>query len=123
MLIVGLWMICSLTAQAPPGGIAGTVVGPDGLALPRAVVQAGGQKTTTSLTGEYQLKLAPGIYDVTIAFPNIQTFQAKRVSVPEQGSVRLDARMEGGQLATLGESFEYSMHQDGPDSVGSNFYV
>jgi hypothetical protein len=110
MFMVGLWTIYSLSAQTPLGGIAGTVVGPDGLALPRAVVQAGGQKATTSLTGEYRLKLPAGTYDVTIAFPNIQTFQAKGVSVPGKGSVRLDARMEGGQLATLGESFEYSMH-------------
>src|SRR5580658_2241315 len=39
MFMVGLWMIYSLSAQTPLGGIAGTVVGPDGLALPRAVVQ------------------------------------------------------------------------------------
>jgi hypothetical protein len=108
--VVGLWMISALPAQAPSGGIAGKVLAPDGLPLPRAVVQAGGRKATTSLTGEYQLKLPPGSYDVTIEFPNIQTFQAKGVAVTAKDVTRLDARMEGGQLATLGESFEYSMN-------------
>ena len=106
--VIGLWMISALPAQVP-GGIAGKVLAPDGLPLPRALVHAGGQKATTSLTGEYQLKLAPGTYDVIIEFPNIQTFQAKGVAVPAQGVTRVDARMEAGQLATLGESFEYSM--------------
>jgi hypothetical protein len=108
--VIGFWMSFALSAQAPPAGITGKVIAPDGLPLPRAVVQAGGQKAITSVAGEYQLKLPPGTYDVTIEFPNIQTFQAKGVAVPAQGLARLDARMEAGQLATLDESFEYSMN-------------
>jgi hypothetical protein len=113
IFIVALWMLGSLRAQVPSGGIAGTVLAPDGLPLPRAVVQAGGRKAITSMTGEYRLPLPPGTYDVTIAFPNIQTFQANGVIVPDKadnGLIRLDARLEGGQLATLGESFEYSIN-------------
>ncbi len=98
-----------LAPLARPDSLSGVVLGPDNLPLPRATVQAGGQRATTSRKGEYRLNLPRGSYDVTINFPNLRTFQKKSLAI--SGDAHLDATLDfGGQMGTAGESHEYAMN-------------
>jgi hypothetical protein len=95
------------TAQSVTGVIYGTVLDVSGAAVPQASVTAtnqntGLQRTTLSNeTGYYTLEgLPPGLYAVSVERSTFKRFEQKEVRLTVAGRVRVDARLEIGDVTT-----------------------
>jgi outer membrane receptor protein involved in Fe transport len=107
VLLAGLLVTASLSAQTFRGTILGTVTDPSGAVLPGAKVTVkntgtGLERTTeTSADGSYSLPELPiGTYSVTVTQTGFQTFVANGVTVDVAGERRVDAAMKTGEVST-----------------------
>jgi hypothetical protein len=100
------------TAQVLYGTLVGSVSDPTGAAVPNAAVTATNQgtgqqwTTTTNPLGAYALtSLPPGTYEVAISAQGFRTFTRRNIPLPANGTVRVNATLEVGQIT---ESIEIS---------------
>ncbi|HVW86317.1 MAG TPA: carboxypeptidase-like regulatory domain-containing protein, partial [Bryobacteraceae bacterium] len=94
----------SVFAQAVSGNIFGTVLDPNGAAVPAAAVTVNNRETgvsrsaTTNDSGNYTVTdLASGTYDVSIAKTGFSKFVQQNVAVSVAQSTRVDASLQVGQ--------------------------
>src|SRR5215813_13861953 len=94
-----------LSGQAVYGGIVGTVTDSSGSAVPNAkvtITDIGRDVTTTTLTNESgnftQRYLIVGHYRVRVEAPGFKAFLQDNVNVSVDTEVRLDARLEVGEV-------------------------
>src|SRR6516162_5086056 len=98
-------LAATLEAQSFFGAIVGTVTDPSEAAVPAAAVTltntgTGETKTVEAdAAGNYQfLNLIPGFYKVAIERPGFKRFTRDQVQVVVQSSVRVDVRLEVGDV-------------------------
>ena len=96
----------TLHAQQSSGSIVGTVTDNAGAVVPNATVtlvnvDTGDTRTaTTSGSGEYQfINLVPGNYKVDVALTGFKRFTRLNVVVQVQGSTRVDAALQVGDVS------------------------
>ena len=97
---------CSMFAQGDRGTITGTVSDTSGAAMPNVVVIITNTATNTTVritttgTGEYNVSsLQPGPYRVEIVAPGFKRYVQAGIQAAAGNSIRLDARLEVGQVS------------------------
>ncbi len=106
VLLAGLGVVSStVQAQVERGTIAGTVLDPQGSAVPKAtivvtnVATGVAGKTQTGDTGDFVVpNLIPGEYSVTASIAGFKTTQQNGVSLQVNGRVALTLKLEVGQV-------------------------
>src|ERR1700688_3157580 len=103
-----VFLLClplGLFAQGERGTITGTVTDTTGAPMPNVAVSIVNTATNTSVhvtttsTGEYNVaSLQPGAYRVEIVAPGFKRFVEAGIQAAAGSSVRLDARLEVGQV-------------------------
>ena len=102
--------------EAATHAVTGKVTDADGKALEGATVTVGDQKATTDKEGSYSLKLAAGIYDLTVAKTGYQT-ATKSVTV-----ANADVKVEDVKLEKVSEVETEKLSTDDMDVyVAKNF--
>src|SRR5690348_10451672 len=93
-------------AQSERGNITGIVTDPSGAAIASAelsVVSRDTNATAKSITtssGEYNApNLPPGVYRIEISAPGFKRFVRQNVVVSASTSVRIDAKLQLGQVS------------------------
>jgi len=106
VLPAALLAAAGLYAQADRGTVTGTVTDANGVAIPGAAVSVTHQSTnihynsTTGSTGEYTLPGLPvGEYRVTMAIAGFKTAAFDHAAIDAGATVRLDAKLEVGNLS------------------------
>lgn len=108
LVLVSLFFLLSwnLMAQERTGSIQGTVTDPSGAAVPGATVEVSGPaltlayKVTTDEGGGYLFpSVPPGTYTVSITAKGFMVFKASNVIVNVGRTIRVDAKLEVGQVA------------------------
>ena len=96
-----------LLAQTDWGNITGVVTDPSGAVLSGAeitilaVATNTAKTTTSSSSGQYNVPLAPGAYQVQVSLAGFKKFLANNVVVTAATAVRLDIQMEVGGLTEV----------------------
>ena len=109
-LTLSLCAVCLLAPRAPAqttlGAILGTVTDPSGAAVQGAAVRVVNLaenlevSVTSNRSGDYEvLDLKPGRYSVTISANGFRQFKASGLDLTARGRLRVDARLEVGELA------------------------
>ena len=103
--VFSLTLAFSLFAQGDRGTITGTVTDSTGAPMPNVVVNITNTATNTSVrvtttgTGEYNVaSLQPGSYRVEIVAPGFKRYVQAGIEAAAGTSVRLDAKLEIGQV-------------------------
>ena len=113
--LLARWLIClvcmpgllseTLQAQQASGSVVGTITDDAGAVVPNAMValtnvETGDQrKASTNGSGDYQfVNLAPGNYKVDIEVQGFKHFTRLNVVVQVQGSTRVDAALQVGDV-------------------------
>lgn len=99
----------------------GTIVDPDNVAVPNAVIQAAGSavyKAAASKSGAYALAVPPGKYDITISAPGFNPYNAT-VNVGA-APLRLDIHMVEYQFGTLGDGREFQIDRTTPHKASTS---
>ena len=104
--VFSLTLAFSLFAQGDRGTITGTVTDSTGAPMPNVVVNITNTATNTSVrvtttgTGEYNVaSLQPGAYRVEIVAPGFKRYVQAGIEAAAGTSVRLDAKLEIGQVS------------------------
>ena len=108
--VIVLPALSLLKAQSSRGAILGTVRDPAGALVPGAKVSVANQATNTSFeyetdtTGNYYVpSLIPGRYRIAVEKAGFKKFTANDVIVEVDQAVRVDIRMELGQVTEVVE--------------------
>ena len=108
--VIVLPALSLLKAQSSRGAILGTVRDPAGALVPGAKVSVANQATNTSFeyetdtTGNYYVpSLIPGRYRIAVEKAGFKKFTASDVIVEVDQAVRVDIRMELGQVTEVVE--------------------
>jgi hypothetical protein len=95
----------SVLAQERTGSLGGTVADPTGLPVPNAAVEVASpallqpMKSSTDAGGAFLFpSLPPGSYEVSISAGGFRTYKASGVTVNVGRTIRVDARLEVGQV-------------------------
>jgi hypothetical protein len=106
-VLFGLLIPVSLLGQSERGNITGVVTDPTRAVIPGAEITV--VAITTNLTqatisgsgGEYNVPVAPGTYQVQVSLPGFKKYIADKVVVTAATTVRLDIKLELGQLSDV----------------------
>jgi len=117
ILTTGLACLFAAAASAQtPGGIAGTVVGLSGDAIPNAPVRAVNVATqkpytaTSSERGAYAIaELPAGTYDLSVELQGFNAYSQKNLAVASGQTSRFDIHLIEYQLDTLGDGKEFRL--------------
>src|SRR5262245_47928063 len=110
--ILAIAIVCLLApipalAQTEWGNITGVVTDPSGAVVAGAEITilataTNVAKTTISETGgQYNVPLAPGIYQIQVSLPGFKKYQAGNVVVTAATTVRLDIKLEVGAISEV----------------------
>ncbi len=107
LAVLAIFMPSLLLGQATFGSITGSVTDSTGAVIPSAAVQVTNEGTnvsrtvTTSTSGNYEVPtLNAGRYRVTSKHPGFKTFIVQGVEIAALRTVRVDVRMEVGEVGT-----------------------
>ena len=107
LAFLAILMPSLLLGQATFGSITGSVTDSTGAVIPNAAVQVTNEGTnvsrtvTTSTSGNYEVPtLNAGRYRVTSKHPGFKTFIVQGVEIAALRTVRVDVRMEVGEVGT-----------------------
>ena len=107
LAFLAILMPSLLLGQATFGSITGSVTDSTGAVIPNAAVQVTNEGTnvsrtvTTSTSGNYEVPtLNAGRYRVTSKHPGFKTFTVQGVEIAALRTVRVDVRMEVGEVGT-----------------------
>src|SRR5688572_2325780 len=106
-VLLGLLIPISLHGQTERGNITGVVTDPTRAVIPGAeitVVAIATNLTQTTISGsggEYNVPVAPGTYSVQVSLTGFKKYVADKVVVTAATTVRLDIKLELGQLSDV----------------------
>lgn len=105
-LALGVFFSLAVFAQTERGNITGTVTDSTGAVIPGAAVVITNTATNqnvsvaTTRAGDYNAaNLAPGVYRVEVLAPGFKKTVRDGITLTAAGTVRLDARLEVGQVS------------------------
>src|SRR5499426_3009493 len=109
LVLVLLCFLAPVTifAQSEYGNITGVVSDPNGAVMPGAevaitAIATNATKTTVSGEGgQYNMPLAPGAYRIQVSLRGFKKYLADNVVVTASTSVRLDIKLELGELSEI----------------------
>jgi hypothetical protein len=106
LLLPALCLSLCLHAQDTAGTITGSVTDSSGAAIPRAAAKITNQATgidrqiQTDEAGFYLFaNVLPAVYEISVTAPGFKQFQVSNVALQVKAGLRVDARLEAGQIA------------------------
>jgi len=108
VVIACIWVLCgTVSGQIRSSAITGTVTDPSGAVIPNANVVVTNEQTNeafatkTTMAGAYTVPyLPPGQYTVSVSATGFQTYRVSGITLGTATTVRVDASLTTGTIAT-----------------------